>query len=728
MAHFTIDSAFQAATRHHQAGQLPQAEALYRQILAEQPNHAHALHLLGVVAHQVGRNDIALDFIRQAIALAPTLAQAHSNLGEVLKALGQPEEAIPAYRRAIALKPNFPDAHNNLGNALAANGQLDEAIAAYREAITLKPDYCEAHGNLGNVLSAKGQFPEALTAYRRAAALQPTRPEIHYHLGNALQTKGQLDEAVASYRQAIALRPNYPEAHNNLGSALKVLGQLDGALASLREAIALRPNFPEACNNLGDALKESGQLDAAVDACRQAIAFRPNFAEAYGTLGNVLKDMGMLDEAIAAYRQAIALKPNLAIAHSNLVYTLHFHPGCTARDIAEEASRWNRQHAEPLRNLIRLHANDRDPGRRLRVGYVSPDFSEHVVGRALFSLLASHDRQRFEIFAYAEVPVPDDFTGRLRAHVDHWRNIVGLSDEEADQVVRDDRIDILVDLTLHMAHNRLLIFARKPAPVQVTWLGYPSTTGMRTMDYRLSDRSMDPPGLNDPSYSEQTVYLSDTFQCYNPLNEDVPVGPLPASERGYVAFGCLNNFCKINDAVLELWSQILNRVTNSHLLLLTHRGSHQQRIRDFLANRGIAPERVEFPAKPPTHREYLQLYQTMDIGLDPFPYNGHTTSMDSVWMGVPVVSLHGLTAVSRAGLSQCSNLSLMELVTADREDYVRIAVELANDLPKLIELRATLRQRMKQSPLMDTARFARNVETAYRTMWQIWCSPTSVNI
>lgn len=720
MAQLTIEKTFQAATRHHQAGQLPQAEALYRQILAEQPNHAHALHLLGVVAHQVGRNDIALDFIRQAIALAPTLAQAHSNLGEVLKALGQPEEAITAYRQAIALKPNFPDAHNNLGNALAANGQLDEAIAAYREAITLKPDYCEAHGNLGNVLSAKGQFPEALTAYRRAAALQPTRPEIHYHLGNALQTKGQLDEAVASYRQAIALRPNYPEAHNNLGSALKVLGQLDGALASLREAIALRPNFPEACNNLGDALKESGQLDAAVDACRQAIAFRPNFAEAYGTLGNVLKDMGRLDEAIAAYRQAIALKPNLAIAHSNLVYTLHFHPGYDAAAMAEEHRGWNRQHAWPLKPFIQLQTNDRNPARRLRLGYVSPDFREHPVGRFLLPLLVQHDRKSFEVFAYSQVRVPDGVTERLRSLADGWRNIAGCSDLQVTEMIRQDKIDILVDLTMHLSNNRLLVFARKPAPVQVTYLAYCSTTGLETIDYRLSDPYLDPAEGDASIYSESTIRLPETYWCYQPLAVASEVSPPPALQNGFVTFGCLNNFCKVSEPTLAAWAKLLRTVPNSQLLIHAQEGRHRESVWDRMDREGVTSKRIQFVGFMPTEK-YFAYYHRIDIALDTFPYGGGTTTCDALWMGVPLVSLAGKTAVSRGGLSILSNVGLPELVARSEERYVQIAVELAADLGRLSALRSTLRQRMQQSPLMDAPRFARNVETAYRTMWRSWC-------
>jgi predicted O-linked N-acetylglucosamine transferase (SPINDLY family) len=328
-----------------------------------------------------------------------------------------------------------------------------------------------------------------------------------------------------------------------------------------------------------------------------------------------------------------------------------------------------------------------------------------------------------EVFAYAGVSRPDDLTQRLRSCTDGWRNTVGLSDSQTADLIREDQIDILVDLTLHMAGNRLLVFARKPAPVQVTWLGYPSSTGLSTMDYRLTDPHMEPPGIRDAFSIERTIRLASTFQLYDLDPQEVPVNELPASGRGFVTFGCLNNFCKINQPQLLLWARILQQVKNSKLVLLTWPGNHRQRTAEFLSAHGIAPQRLIFPDKTPTHGEYLQLYHEIDLGLDAYPYNGHTTSMDSLWMGVPVVSLYGPMAVSRAGLSQSSNLGLADLATESAEDYVRIAAELAGDLPRLSELRRNLRQMMRQSPLMDAPKFARNIEAAYRQMWHTWCKP-----
>ena len=429
-----------------------------------------------------------------------------------------------------------------------------------------------------------------------------------------------------------------------------------------------------------------------------------------------------LDEAITAYRQALTLDPKLPLVHSNLVYTLHFHPGYNAQAIAEEHRRWNQQHAEPLTRFIQPHANDRDPERRLRVGYVSPDFRDHVVGRNLLPLFRQHDRTQFDITCYAHNSRPDAITGQFQQHADAWRDIVGLSDEQAAQLIRHDRIDILVDLSLHMAQNRLLIFARKPAPVQVTFAGYPASTGLTTIDYRLSDPYLDPPGMDESVYSEQTIRLPDSFWCYDPLEgREIPVNSLPALETGVVTFGCLGNFCKVNPPLLTLWAQVLRQVERSRLLLLASQGSHRQRTLDFLQQEGVDANRVDFVPHQ-RRQQYLELYHRIDLGLDTFPYGGHTTSLDSFWMGVPVVTLVGQTSVSRAGWCQLSNLGLTELAGHTPAEFVRIAVELANDLPRLRELRSTLRRRMEQSPLMDAPRFAHNIETAYRTMWRTWCA------
>ena len=348
-----------------------------------------------------------------------------------------------------------------------------------------------------------------------------------------------------SINKPSASNPTYAEAHNNLGNALQAQGQLAEAVSQYQQALRLKPDFVEAHNNLGNVLWAQGQLAEAVAQYQQALRLKPDYAGTHNNLGNALKDQGKLDEAVACYRRALELKPDFAVAHSNLVYTLIFCPGYDAQTLYEEHRRWNQHHAAPLAKFIQPHRNDRSPDRRLRVGYVSPDFRSHPVGRFLLPLLEAHDHGSLEIFCYASVRIPDTITDRCRAHADVWRDVLGLSDEQVAEVIRQDQIDILVDLTMHMANNRLLVFARKPAPVQVTYLAYCGTTGLSTMDYRLTDPYLDPPGRFDQFYSEQSIRLPETYWCYQPIVQTPASTALPALKAGHVTFGCLNNFCKV---------------------------------------------------------------------------------------------------------------------------------------------------------------------------------------
>jgi protein O-GlcNAc transferase len=727
MAPLTIQQVFELALQQHQAGRLQDAEKLYRQVLAQQPDFIDAIHNLGVIANQTGHHDIALDLIRRVLVLKPKFAEAHSNLGIALKNSGQLDEAIAAHRRAIELMPNYAQAHNNLGNALREHQQLGEAITAYRRAIELMPNYAQAHNNLGNALRDNRQLDEAIAAYLHVIALRPGYAEAHYNLGNTLGDKGQLDEAIAAYLQAIALNPKLSDAHNNLAIALKDKGRTDEAIAAFRRAIALNPNLPDAHNNLSIVLKDSGQLDEAIIACLQAIALRPNFPEAHDNLGSALSDIGQLDKSLAAHRQAVVLRPDYAKAHSNLLLTLQYHPSCAAQTIFEEHLRWNRQHADPLKHLIQTHKNDRNPDRRLRIGYVSPDFRDHVVCHYVLPLLAKHDHGQFEIYCYAQVPVPDDMTRRVQQHADAWRSIVGLSDSAVAQMIRDDQIDILIDLSGHTAGYRLLVFAQKPAPVQVTYLGYPATTGLETIDYRLTDALADPPSLTDSLCSEQLIRLPKCAWCYQAPQQTPAVNALPALQSHHITFGSFNNFTKMNESILKWWAKILHQVPQSRLLFKSKAlvsESAREKARQFMRESGIRPDRLDLRVWAPASK-HLALYNQIDIALDTYPYHGTTTTCESLWMGVPVVTLAGQTHVSRVGVSLLQNVGLAEMIGSTPEQYVQIAVDLTNNLPRLAELRSTLRQQMERSPLMDAPKFARNIEAAYRQMWHTWCQANS---
>jgi len=445
------------------------------------------------------------------------------------------------------------------------------------------------------------------------------------------------------------------------------------------------------------------------------------FSDAFNNLGVALCQAGDIHEAISSVRQAIRLDPNDHSKYSNLIYTLHFSPDYNDASICDERSRWCVHFAEPLRKCIKPHLNERSSCRRVRIGYVSPDFWDHVVGRNVLPIIELHDHREFEVFLYAIGSRSDVFSQRFREAADVWREISGLPDEVAVDLMRGDQIDILVDLSLHMAGNRLPLFARKPAPVQVTWAGYPGSTGLDTMDYRLTDPFLDPVGASVGLYSEKTVRLPHSFWCYNPITPTPAVNPLPARDAGVVTFGSLNNYCKVNEGVIRLWSQVMSAVKGSRLLLLSGQGTHRQRAVEIFERNGVTGDRIDW-FLPAPREEYLAAYHRIDLGLDTFPYNGHTTSLDSFWMGVPVVTLVGSTVVGRAGFSQAMNLGLPELVAWTPNEFIQAATGLATNLPRLIELRSTLRERMQASPLMDAGAFTRDIEVAYRAMWDKWCS------
>jgi predicted O-linked N-acetylglucosamine transferase (SPINDLY family) len=721
MASFSLPQALAQAIQLHQAGRLSQAEGIYRQILQQDPNNSQALHLLGVLAHQVGKDPLAVELISKAVAIDPSQAAFRSNLGLALSAMSRFEEAVQTLREAVRIDPSLADAWCNLGDALLHHGNIEQSIAATRKAIQLRDDFPAAWNNLGNALSARGEWERALSAYRTAIAHRPDVPEAHANLASVLRDMARLDEAEQEARLSLQLKPDYAIAHVILGDILRQQGRLEAALGEIRSGIALQPASADAYNALAGALRDSGDLDAAIDASGEAIRLNPESAESFNSLANALKDQARLDEAIDAYRKAVDLAPHAANIHSNLIYTMYFSPKtCDLATIAAEHERWRSRHEDPLRS--QPHTNNRDPNRRLRIGYVSPDFCTHVLSFFNIPLLTHHDRERFEVYCYSNVRRQDAITQRFKQTATAWRDIAALSDEQAAARIRSDGIDILVDLAQHMAHNRLPVLARKPAPVQVAWIGYPGSTGLKSIDYRMTDPHLDPPGMFDAYSSEQVIRLPDSFWCYDPFIDEPQPGELPALRASSITVGCLNNFCKVNEPVLALWARVLTAVPNSRLLLLTDPGRHRQMTLDSLAKMGIDPTRVEFFSRRP-RPQYLELYHRIDITLDTLPYNGHTTTMDSLWMGVPVVSRLGATPVGRAGLSILTNLGLAdELLARTDDNFVQIATDLARDADRLAQFRRTLRTRMKQSPLMDAPRFARNVEDAYRQMWKQWCS------
>ena len=700
---------------------------------------------------QDGHPELALARIAAASAAAPDDARYRIGLGQALQALGRWHEAAQAYESALRLQPDFPDIAGSLGICLQRSGQWAPAAAAHRKALAQQPQNAAVMANLGTVLREMRELPEAVDLLRAATELEPLvashavnlgialydqryfaaaervlsqtlarhaeDADAAFNLGNALHALGRSPEAVDRYRQAVSLRADYVDALINLGNVHTELGEFTSGIAAYEAAILVRPDSVVALNNAGCLMRTLGRMDEAEDLLRRALGVDPLRAALYDNLGNVYKDAGALDDAIECYRKALEIDPGSAPTHGNLAYALSFQSP-DPQPILEECLRWNERFAAGLRPPARgrIRTTPDDSGRRLRIGYVSPDFRDHCQSLFTIPLLSQHDHESFEIICYSSVKRPDALTRRIAGYADVWRDVRPLDDETLCRVIREDGIDILVDLTMHMAGGRPLVFARKPAPVQIAWLAYPGTTGMAAMDFRLSDPRLDPEGY-DSHYRERTLRLADSFWCYDPLTEGPQVNDLPAVERGYLTFGCLNNPCKLTGRTLRLWGGVMRALPNSRLLLMAPAGRHRLRLLQRLVEQSIAAERIDFIQFQP-RCDYLRSYHQIDLGLDTYPYNGHTTSLDSAWMGVPVVTRVGGTSVGRAGLSQLFQLGQLDLAAESDDAFVGIAVDLANDLGRLAQLRSGLRSRMQRSALMDAARFARQIEGAYRTAWK----------
>ena len=713
-AHYNLGNLLQTQ------GKLDDALACYQATVELRPDFAEGYLKLGNALTEQGTFEDAINAYRRVLHLMPSFAEGHLCIGNVLMQQGKLDEAVDAYRIALKLKPDYADGHLNLGNVLRDQGNTDEAIACYQRALELKPDYAEAHSNLGMAYKDQGKLEQAITCHRRALDLKPDFAQGYIDLGNVFREQGKLNEAIEAYYQALRIMPSFTEAYLNLGNILNEQGIFDDALACYRRALELKPDYAEAHLNLGNTMRDQGELDEAIKWYLQAAQLKPTFAEAHLNLGAVFNSQGKLDEAIRSYRRALELNPDYSMAHSGLLYSLLL-GFSDNQSIIEEHRRWNNRFALPLANFIKSHPHGREPSRRLRIGYLSPDFSNHPVGRFMRPLLESHDHDHFEIVCYSDIRKPDSNTEHCRAQADLWRDVHQFSTEQLDHTIREDRIDILVDLAMHTVGNRLLVFARKPAPVQVTYLAYPGTTGLDTIDYRITDPYLDPPGQDDPSYSEQSIRLPENYWCYQAPPVATQVNSLPALDKGYVTFGCLNNFCKVNLNALNAWIALVESTPNSRLVLHARPGSHCDHARKLISERGISVDRLELIDKMPMLK-YFESYHGIDLALDPFPCGGGTTTCDALWMGVPVVTLAGRRAVGRGGLSILSNLGMPELVAQNVEQYVQIAANLASDLPGLSKIRMDLRDRMRASPLMDAPRFARNVEAAYREMWRRWCT------
>lgn len=695
----------------------PEAFASFDRALAIEPGNPGILVNLGVVQRALKRSAAALASFEQALALKPDYAEALNNRGNALVDLRRYAEALASFSKALALKPDYAEALNNRGTALEELKRHAEALASFEQALLVKPDYVEALNNRGNALKNSQRHEEALASFERALTLKPDYAEAHSNYGNVLKAQGRLDDAIVSYRKALSFKPGYAEAHSNLANALNDQGRLDEAIAGYRQALALKPDYAEAHNGLGVVLQGQGKLDDAVASYNKALALKPDFAEAHINLGNALMDQGSLDAAIASYRVVLSLRPDDATAHSNLLFCLNYHPDLSAEDIFAEYRRWNERHARPLLCDV-AHANNRDSGRRLRIGYVSPDLRRHSARHFIEPLLAHHDKTRFEVFAYAEVATEDAVSARFKSQVDYWRRTVGLSMDEMAALIRSDGIDILVDLAGHTKGNRLQVFARKPAPVQVSSvLGYGYTTGLDAIDYFLADRKFSPPGY-DSLFAETLVRLP-IAAAYRPAEGMGEPGPLPALQTKRITFGSLTRSVRVNHRVIRTWAAILNRLPDARIAINSRNfqnAAMQTRIQNQFVAYGIEAERLILGCDSPP----WDVLRKIDIGLDCFPHNSGTTLFESLYMGVPFVTLAGRPSVGRLGSSILTAVGHPEWIAGTEEEYIDKTVALAADIDYLASVRAGLRDQMARSSIMNEPAFARSVESAYREMWRRW--------
>lgn len=714
----TAHSNMGTALRDH--GQLDDAVESFRKALEIRPVDAEAQNNLGVALMELGRLDEAVAGFHRALGIKPDYAETHNNMGNALRDLNRLDDAVESYRLALAIKPDYVEARSNLGVALKDLGRLNEAVACFRRVLVIKPDYADVHSNLGVALKDLGQLNEAVTSFRRALEINPDFAAAHSNLGVALKDLGQPNEALTSIHRALEIKPDSPEMHGNLGNTLRDLGHLNEAMASFRRALEIKPGDAEAHSNLGNARRDLGQLNEAVASYRQALEIKPDYAEAHSNLGNALRDLGQLKQAVASYRRALAIKPDCAEVHSNLLFALRDDFNQTPRSFLAEASKYGQVVSARRAEFFAFpHLTERP--NRLRVGFVSGDLRNHPIGYFLENFLANIDPLRIELIAFPSQYKADEVTERLRQHCSEWKPLVGLNDQDAARLIFSNAVHVLLDLSGHTAHNRLPVFALKPAPVQATWLGFMATTGVSEIDYILGD-PLATPSEHAGQYSEKIWRLPDIYGCLTPPSFDVPVGLLPALSTSGVTFGCFNNLAKMNDHVVALWARVLHAVKGSRLFLkskqLSDPGVCVATLERYVSH-GIEPHRLILEGSSP-RAELLATYNRVDIALDPFPYTGGTTNFEALLMGVPFITLQGASLLSRCGSSIANCAGLGDWIAYDGDDYVAKAKGHAANLDGLSALRKRLRQEVPASPLFDAKRFALNFEKALWKMWGKW--------
>jgi len=722
----SIEASYNLGLVMRDQGNLAAAQLCFERVTELQPGLAMAQNQLaqvllakGEIRRAVGHYQASLAVDRRAEAIALELTQVLGRLGRH----GAAESLLAAVvgTDMLSTAPNVPpNVRDRLqrGQLLREQGQLQQARAELIELVTAQPRWLDPIIELGSLLGELSDLDAALLCYEQATDLDACNAMAQYRLASLLVTRGELEIAIGHYQCALVLEPNSVEFIAGLATVYQAL-ERSSTETLYRRALTIQPGSAKLHTELGTVLSNQGQHDEAMVCFDRAMELEPDLSSAWVGRALALFDSGRVEDAIAANQRALGLGPNPEIYGRHL-YMMMYDPAASAREIHESAQLYARGYATALLPKDHYFGNTKQPERRLRIGFVSPDFRNHCQSFYMVPLLKLHDPEQFEVTCYSTTRLPDSVTERLREYADVWRDVSAVSDVDLARIVREDEIDILIDVTMHMQGSRLLVFARKPAPIQIAWLAYPGTTGLSTIDYRITDPYIDPPEGVDEPYVEQSIRLPDAFWCYDPLRKEPAVGALPALQTGHITFGCLNSFSKINSPTLELWAGVLRAVAGSRLILLAPGGSARERTVSEFERLGIDAARVEFVNRRP-RAQYLELYHRIDACLDSVPYNGHTTSFDATWMGVPVLTLLGNTAVGRAGACLAQNLGMPELIALDAAEYVQRAVELCSDIAQLAQLRATLRARFERSPLMDAPRFTRNFEAVLRDVWRVYC-------
>ena len=609
---------------------------------------------------------------------------------------------------------------------LKNEGRLVEARAELVRHLRAAPGDADAAHFLGMIASQQGNWPDARKWMQRSVELAPRNAMFRINLGAVFGNLRQPREAIEQLKVGISLPGgDRPELHNNIGVAHERLGELRQAAECFKRALALKPDYVDAYVHLGNVCRKASRHDEAVDSYEKALRLQPRSVKVLDGLGASYSELGDTAAAVRCFRRLVELEPHSPGHRSAMLYELHYDPAVDPRTLYQEHRKWDELHVkDSFRN--RRHPNDRNPARKLRVGYVSPDFKEHTPPRFMTGAFVHHDPDQFELYVYSDVDKPDEITAFLRGRAEQWRDVLGMSDEQVDDQVARDQIDILVDVRGHAANNRMTLFARKPAPVQATMVAYFNTTGLSTIDYRITDAVQDPPGETDALHAEKLVRLGGGCWCYWPDADSPPVADPPMLANEYVTFGTLNKLVKVSQPCARAWAAVLDAVPNSMLLVTAAGAERQSEARNGILRRlsaaGLDPSRVLLGGKVGSRGDYLRRHGEIDVALDTYPFNGITTTCDALWMGVPTVTWSGRTSVSRSTRSILTSAGLAHLAADTPEEFVRIAASLARNPAALREQRLGMRQALASTPLLDHRRFTRSLESAYRRMWEAWAT------